>query len=373
VQHKKRFTVSVERRGKYWQARVYFEGEGGNSRRFSTGVAIGERWRESKRAAEKVADEHAAKLANQTSVAVDADNDHSLDAVAERMLHQKMADGRRDRAVEFLAQTIDSHAKPFFGATRDVRTIRRRDLEAFKGDLRSQGYAPTTINNALTGIRQILKFAYEVEESIEAIPIVKNVEVDKRGKGKPITPEQAARFIRSFLPNEREEREFNLFLLNTGLRKHECLAIRWDWVDWKAREVSIPAEVRKGGKPQRVPTQLNEVAFGLLERRRARPEQPSKQRVWWQLKTYDDARRRAAAKAGIAGYRHHDARHTRATQLGAEGATAIDLRDQMGWSTLAMVNRYTHPDKARAKKMADRVQLGASPSRRTRHSGKKDE
>jgi hypothetical protein len=37
----RRYTVSVEERGKYWRARVYLEGEGGKDRRFSTGVLVG--------------------------------------------------------------------------------------------------------------------------------------------------------------------------------------------------------------------------------------------------------------------------------------------------------------------------------------------
>jgi integrase len=135
--------------------------------------------------------------------------------------------------------------------------------------------------------------------------------------------------------------------------------VRWAWIDWQQREINIPAEYRKGGKPQKAPTQIVDVVYALLLKRKSRAQQPSLGRVWWQLKTFDDARRAAAKKAGIAGYRHHDARHTRATHLGAAGATAIDLRDQMGWSTLAMVNRYTHPDRERLKEMASRVQFGS--------------
>jgi integrase len=362
----RRYTVSVEPRGKFWYGRVYLEGEGGKGRKFSTGVLIGSDRRVSKREATRVAEGRADNIARQASLPV-ATDDHALDSVAERMLRHKAASKRRERAVDALAFNLDKHVIPFFGRDRDVRTIRRRDLEAFKVKLSEADYAPTSVNNALTAIRQTLKYACEVEELLEAIPLVHNVEVPKESTvAKPITPAQAADYLAAFKEDEQEEREFNLFLLNTGLRKEEALAIRWDWVNLEAREIRIPAAVRKGGKPQKAPTQINNVVYELLCARRGRTRRtkqgrelaPSKGRVWFQLGTYDDARQRAATKAGIEGFRHHDARHTRATLLAANGATAIDLRDQMGWSTLAMVNRYTHPEHERMQEMASRVQLG---------------
>jgi integrase len=275
------------------------------------------------------------------------------------MIAQKTIDGARPRAVGALTDNLDAHVIPYFGALRDVRSIRRADLEAFKADIVKKGYAPTTVNNILTAIRQTLKHAANIDEILESVPYVGNLEVVDEHKGIVATPEQVDRYVSSFGEDEHEEREFNVFLFNTGLRKFEALAIEWSWCDFKKRQISIPAHVRKGGRPQRTPTQMNAVVYKLLRARLPRKKQPSKGRVWFQLDSYDDARRAAAIRAGVPGLRHHDARHTRASLLAAKGATEIDLRDQMNWETMAMVSRYAHPDLTRVKKMAEMVQLGA--------------
>ena len=343
---------------------MYLEGEGGKPRRWSTGVPVGRDKRVSKREATRIAEIRAAEVAGEVFREVDGTSEASIDAVGERLIASKTTDGRRARAVDAIAFNLDKHVKPYFGDTRDVRTIRRSDLEAFKAELKSAGYAPTSINNALTAIRQALKYACNVDESIEAVPYVGNVPVPKRSAvGMPITPAQAHKYLANI--KDTDAREFNLFLLETGLRVYEALAVRWEWIDWKRRELHIPGEVRKGGKEQRAPTALTEAAIVMLRAREARPRQPSKNRVFFQLKggrkgsrNYDTMRRDAAKKAGIQGFRHHDARHSRATWMGASGATAIELRDAFNWETLAMVSRYTHPERERLHELAERVTTG---------------
>lgn len=366
MQARKRYTVSVEERSDSpcWQARMYLEGDHGKAKRWSTGVPIGKDRRVSKRLATQAAEIRADAIAREAFSEV-TDAHYTVHHVGGRMLLAKKADGRRDGAVYMHALNLDNHVKPFFGPARDVRTITRLDLESFKAKLRGEGYAETTINGCLGAIRQTLKYACNVEEIIDSVPHVANVPVPKRSKrAKAVTTEQAQQYLACF--QDDDVRDFNAFLLNTGLRRKETLSIRWDWIDWQNREINIPGEVRKGGREQRVPTALNDTALALLERRRANKRQPSKNRVFWQLKggrsrksgrDYDKARQAAATKAHIAGFRHHDARHTRATWMGASGASEIDLRDAMNWETFAMVSRYTHPNRKRVHELAATVEL----------------
>jgi integrase len=359
------FTINLYTRARspFWYARVFVEGELGEDRpgrRFSTGVVIGDRPRVSKRAAQKEAERRATLFVHAAVVDAIAASSTSLRAVSERMVDQKVADKRRDRAVDALVFNLDKHVLPYFGDGRDVTTIRRRDLEAFKVHLSTvdrggrRGYEPTTINNALTAIRQTLKYASEVEELLDAMPVVKNVAVDKQGKGRALTPAQVDALLAAV---DGETREFLLFLANTGLRKTEALAVRWDWIDWRAREIRIPAHVRKGGKPQLAPTPINRVVMRLLRARRRRAEQPSLERVFWQLK-HDRARNDGAARAGVGRVRNHDLRHTLGSLAHARGAAATEVRDLLGHSTMAMVSRYGHSYQARLRAVAERVQLG---------------
>jgi integrase len=276
------------------------------------------------------------------------------------MLEQKIADGRRDRAVESLGWNIEKYVLPFFGETRDVRTLRRPDLEAFKRDLRDKLGGAVSINNALTGIRQILKYACHVEEKIDAVPAVANVPVSPESKGRALLPEEVEALISSVDPRAKEAREWLVFIANTGLRKSEALAVRWDWIDWQARCIRIPAEFRKGGKAQRAATPINDVVFPLLEERRKRKRQPSKGRVWFQQK-HDAARNSAAARAKLGRVRNHDLRHTLGSLQYAAGASAPEVRDLLGHSTMAMVNRYAHSYDNRLREVSNRVQLGGVP------------
>lgn len=336
------FTVHRRKGSPYWQGRIYLEGEGGADRRFSTGIEIGERWRESKREAEIVAGERAAALASSAQVAVAEASSNSISAVGERMLRQKRADKKRDRTVDALAGNLDKHVIPYFGEHREVGSIRRADLEGFKIMLAEKRYQPTTINNALTAIRQVLKHACHVEETIDHVPAVKNVEVDQQGKGRALTRVELAALLAAV--EDREAREWLTFVANTGLRREESLSIRWSWIDWTARVIRVPAEYRKGGKKQIKPTQLNRTTLKLLRARQRRAEQPSDDRVWWQRKRrkYDQARNQAAEKIALGRVRTHDLRHTLGSLAHAGGAAATEVRDMLGHSTLAMVSRYGH-------------------------------
>jgi integrase len=275
------------------------------------------------------------------------------------MLRHKEAEGRRKRAVDAIAGNLDKHVEPFFGASRDVRTLRRSDLEAFKRHLHGQGKAPVTINNNLAAIRAVLKHAWAVEELIELVPNVPNVRVPNESKGRALTPDQIVALINAVDPRATEAREWLLFLANTGLRKGEALAVEWAWIDWEARTLAIPAEFRKGARRQIAPVPLNDVAIALLRKRQRRKAQPKYGRVWWQQK-HDGARNSAAARAGLGRVRNHDLRHSFGSLAHAAGASLPDVRDLLGHTTLAMVSRYAHSYQARLADVANKVQVGVS-------------
>ncbi len=342
------YNVSVyERPGNpFWWARCYVSGEGGKARRWSTGVLVGTRKKESARTARRLAEERAARLASEVEAVAHNASDTSLDAVAERMLKHKQAEGGRKRAVDSHAANLDKHVIDFFGARRDVRTIRRADLEAFKRYLHGLGRAPTTINNNLTAIRQVLKYAWRAEELLEAVPEVANVRVSQESKGRALTAEQVAALLASVDPRYPEAREWLTFIANTGLRKTEALAVRWSWIDWDTCLLRIPAEYRKGAARQPVPVPLNDTVLALLRSRHGRPKQPRLGRVWFQEK-HD----------GLGRVRGHDLRHTYGSLAHAAGASLPEVRDLLGHTTLAMVSRYAHTYQDRLAEVANRVQI----------------
>jgi integrase len=384
------YTVKVElsTRSPFWQARMYLEGEGGTPRRWSTGVRVGTgaARKESERTALGKAQERASDIAKEEGkqVAAAIDDEHALENVGLSMMaYKRINQKRRKLWVQSLGQSLTAVVLPYFDPARDIRSIKRRHLEEFKAMLIERYGYTSSVNNHLIAIRQCLKHAKFVLAFIDEAPTIENLKLDIQNPNSQaakdacmvLEPEQVKRYLAAFdLPREREQMEYNLFLLHVGLRKTEALSLKWSWVDWEAREINIPGDVRKGGQEQRNPTAMDDDVYKLLLERRGRERQPAKDRIWFQLndskyyyrngkrhlrKTppndYDSARRRAAEKAGITGYRHHDARHTIASHMSRDGASEHDIMNQMNWSTTAMAVRYAHPTNERVHGWAHKV------------------
>ncbi len=354
-----RYSVSVYERSDSpdWWARAYIAGEGGKKRRWNTGVAIGSNRRESRREGQRAAESQARE---RLTTQHEADTGRAISLVASRLLERKIRDRRRDRAVTSLCWAIEKRVLPHFGPQRDVTTIKRAELEAFKQSLIDQGLAPTSINNALTGIRQILKQACEVDQLMESVPLVRNVPVDQDGKGRALTSDEVSALIAGVHPRNEEARDWLVLLANTGLRRTESLAVEWSWIDWSAGLMRVPATFRKGGRRQNAPTPLNSAAMEMLRDRKRRLEERGlydpKGRVWLQG-DHDEARRQAAKRAGLGRVRSHDLRYTAGSLALANGASLAEVRDLLNHSTLAMVNRYAHTYGSRLQDIAERIAI----------------
>ncbi len=360
-----KFSITVdERKGNpFWWATVYIGGEGGKKHRFSTRVRVGavSDRHESKREATRQAESRARGLPGIADADSEAPRSHALIAVGERMLDYKRADGKRERAVDSHGFCLDKYVVPFLGETRDVTTIRRADLESFKVHLDSKGYAPQTINNALTSIRQVLKYACTVEELIESVPTVLNVKRVNEPKGRALRPEQIQALLAAVDPRAVEALHFLTFIANTGLRKSEALAIRFSWVNWRDRYVEVPAAFNKGGR-KRPAIALNDVTLQVLRERLAlqyKRAKPDDDRVFRQIK-HDVARNSAAARAELGHVTNHDLRHSLGSLRVEAGATLTEVRDDLGHVTMAMVSHYQHSHLERRQATADLVQLSAA-------------
>ena len=129
------------------------------------------------------------------------------------------------------------------------------------------------------------------------------------------------------------------FLMLTGWRCGEALALRWENVNFETGEITLPA-TKTGRDIRQVGAMASELLASLPrmngnpfvfvgERRDALP--------YWTVQ-----RRFAAAcdAAGIADARLHDIRRTVATDAAAHGVSVFMLRDLLGHKTVAMANRY---------------------------------
>ena len=168
----------------------------------------------------------------------------------------------------------------------------------------------------------------------------------------PLTPEQARRLV-DCAPGHLQP--VIRFALATGLRKSNILDLRWSRVDLPRRQLWISHSDAKGKKTLGLP--LNAMAMAVLQEQvgkhpefvftcEGRHYQWIDHRTWLAL----------IDRAGLPqGFRFHDLRHTWASWLAQAGVDPQHLRQLGGWSTLKMVERYSHLNVDHLRAAADAI------------------
>ena len=131
------------------------------------------------------------------------------------------------------------------------------------------------------------------------------------------------------------------FMIGTGARVSDALAVRWRDVDLGNKTVGLRGQKTK--HPLRV-AMLTPAVEGV--RRQAAVKHVGG-RVFWQFADrFDSGREFGAARPSfpmeLRRMRAHDCRHLCASFLAAHGASHVELAAQLGHTTLAMVKRYAH-------------------------------
>lgn len=164
--------------------------------------------------------------------------------------------------------------------------------------------------------------------------------------------------------------------LSTGMRYSEIMNLRWRDVLIEGDEEFglVLLETTKNGEPRGVPLVKNAcAAIKLMRSEHAKrhhghikggallfpseddPKVPVEIRKAWET---------VLGRADIENFRFHDLRHTAASYLAMEGATAPEIAEILGHKSLQMVKRYSHFNKAHITKLMTRMsqsRLGGSP------------
>jgi integrase len=209
-----------------------------------------------------------------------------------------------------------------------------------------KGHSPqaSTVNQKLTVLNRVFS------------PAVENGYLSQNPVAKVRRPREPEKRERVMTPSEeaaiREATEadsaryydladFFTLATNTGTRANEIVGLQFSEVDFVRREVNLPAERTKGGKPKTIP--VNSVVLEVLER--AESDRGRGGRVFPGEFTYQRASslwREACKAASVTGLRIHDLRHTFASRLLEAGARETDINRLLGHSSLKMTARYTH-------------------------------
>lgn len=131
------------------------------------------------------------------------------------------------------------------------------------------------------------------------------------------------------------------FLVGTGCRLTDALSVTWRDVDDQAGDVAVRGQ--KTDNPLRV-AMLAPARDAIAGAKKVRNVSG---RVFWQYATATSPqwhwrKAKRAFPAHMQSWRLHDCRHLCASLLAASGASPVELAQQLGHSTLQMVQRYAH-------------------------------
>jgi integrase len=130
-----------------------------------------------------------------------------------------------------------------------------------------------------------------------------------------------------------------LLALSTGMRAGEICGLTWD----RVHDDFVSLAVTKNGAPRDVP--LSRAARRIIHRARGFDHAMV---FGISSQTLDALFRKYRARAGLAGFTFHDARHTAATRLALSGRVdALKLCAIMGWRNPRQAMTYFNPSASR--------------------------
>lgn len=270
------------------------------------------------------------------------------DAIAQLKLEESTSRSwdRTERALEKLRMLAGA---PLTEITREsilaVREILARQQH------RGEQVRSSSVNRILAVLRIVLNRCVTDWRMLDAAPKVPMLELQR------VEPVWASRekVLELLAQLAEHQADITVFACATGMRKSEITHMEHVHVDVARRTAFVPAANAKNRHARVVP--LNDEAIAILEKwmkprtsssRHAKPQGPHARYVFYfrgrapilQLSTR--AWREACARAGLAGFRFHDLRHTWASWH-AQGGTPLQVLQELGgWRSFSMVQRYAH-------------------------------
>ncbi|PFG56336.1 site-specific recombinase XerD [Vibrio sp. ES.051] len=236
--------------------------------------------------------------------------------------------------------------------------VKAWDIQQWITERRKLGRAPSTIEYCVNRLRAAFNRAVEWEfidsHNLSSVKLIKQDNTRIRYLSK----EEEQRLLdsiqnrnQSIRASDRTKKPlmFVDFLeplvitaMNTGMRKGELQTLRWEYVSFPNRYLTIRSENAKSKKTRTIP--LNDTVLNLLESWRAQNSdadyvfvannQPVEffQYQWQSL----------LKEAGIENFRIHDLRHHFASKLVMAGVDLNIVRELLGHADLKMTLRYAH-------------------------------
>lgn len=244
-------------------------------------------------------------------------------------------------------------------------------IEEYKASRREDEIGPSTINDELKILRTVLAYARELG-LVVAQPMIKDLSTHGiRRRVTAWTRAEVSQLLKHVGALSRDIEPLVVFLLNTGCRKGEALALEWKNVDLKRGLIFIePSEEwqPKDGEARQIP--ISDALMKVLRRkpqskRWVFPNEKGERYAFWPQRAFDRAREAAGLKGGP-----HTCRHTFATHFLQGRPDMFLLARLLGHSTAYVTELYSHvlPDHLATARNV--VSLGAKRRARSRHGSR---
>lgn len=266
---------------------------------------------------------------------------------------------------------VEKHILPAWRG-RKLTEIKRADVKKLLLAKQRDDLSPKSVQNLRALISGIFTFAFE-EELIDTNPAhslgrcIKKI--DRRKHVRPLTKEQASKFLLTARHEYPETYPFWLCLFRTGMRLGEVVGLAWKDIDFDTNMITVQRSYTHGGfstpksNKSRIVDLSDQLKHTLLSHRmdlmRRFGGDIPKLRVGSETihlvfpnaegKATDSdnlrARvfRRITEKAGLPRFRIHDIRHTFASLLLQQGEPLNYVKEQLGHASIqTTVDVYGH-------------------------------
>jgi len=216
-------------------------------------------------------------------------------------------------------------------------------LERWKS-VRANEVSPVAVNIELRQIKAMvhkgIQWSYMNSKQIEG---VNQLKVPKK-LPRFMSKDEITR-LQTYTPNRWWD-IFSFFIL-TGLRIGEFIHLKWDWVDFQKKTLTVMADsdwTPKDYESREIPLHSNLIEILV----RLKKNRMGEYIFWSGINSATLAARigqkfsKYCKKAGIDHYRIHDLRHTFASHMVLNGADLMVVRDILGHSSVKTTEIYAH-------------------------------
>jgi integrase len=304
---------------------------------------------------------------------VEAWLNHWLDHIASAKVRPSTLEGYRSK--------VRTRIVPTLGRYRLDR-LQPEQVEAWRDDLLAEGLAPSTVVQCQRVLSRALKVAMQRGRVARNVCALVDTPSIQRDEVQPLTADEARRVLVA-ASRQRNSPRWSVALA-LGLRQGEALGLPWNAIDLDAgtlavrqalqrqtgkglvivrpksragrRVISLPGPLVDALRAHRAAQAEERLAAGSLWRNEhglvftqptGRPVDPSRDYQDWQ---------QLLVSAGVRKARLHDARHTAASLLLAQGVPARVVMEMLGHSQITLtLGTYSHVAPELQQEAADRM------------------